>query len=357
MKPTTRVKWFFHMFQWFKSSHSLRKRSGTLELVNQPITKFSGIGANEQICNMKNGLVLIACILLLVSCEKTVNIDVPTREPRLVINGLLEKNRPVEVGVGKSRGVLDPVSYQGSWYEQYVVKTAQAVLYENNVSLDTLVYEPAVYKYRATRNIMFREGYTYTVRATAPGFDMAEANALLPSQSVIAELRFQKNVRTNSSGMTVDEITLKLNDPAAEKNFYLVQVNNSYGNRVYCVGTTDKDIEAIGDETDPLEPDNCFDGGALLMRDDNFNGAQKQLKLTVESFEMAEYTDPSTGNIYRPYVKLYRITEDQFKYVKSYHSYNSAGDNPFAEPVNVYTNVKNGYGIFSLSTVAVDTLR
>jgi Domain of unknown function (DUF4249) len=93
-----------------------------------------------------------------------------------------------------------------------------------------------------------------------------------------------------------------------------------------------------------------------LLSDANFNGKQKLLKVFVEATELRELPDGS-GNIRRPFVRVLRITEDYFKYLRSYNSYLSASDNPFAEPVNVFTNVKNGLGIFALSTTAVDTLR
>ncbi len=296
--------------------------------------------------------------IVFTACEKGVTIDVPQKEPRLVINGLLEKNQLIELGIGKSRGVLDPDNNTGSLQEQYVIKTAIPVVYENNIPIDTLVYQSSDYRYKSLRNKTIRDGFTYTIKVNAPGFTMAEATSILPSQSVIAELRRVRNIRTNGAGEQLDEINIKLNDPAAEKNFYLVQVwGNHFGNPLYCVGTSDKDIESIGEETDPLDPDNCFDGSALLMKDVNFNRTLKHLKLTVASSELVEYTDPSTNRTYRPYVKVYRITEGQFRYIKSYHANINASDNPFAEPVNVFSNVNNGYGIFAVSTVAVDTLR
>lgn len=296
----------------------------------------------------------------LTACEKPVTIEVPQKDPKLVIKGLLAKDETVVVTVGRSRGILDPVSYQNSLVEQYTVKNAVPVIYENGVAIDTLVYNAQDYNYRPRNNSRIRAGFLYTIRVTAQGFTLAEASSLLPSQSVIAEVRRVRNARTNTDGEMMDDVTIKFDDPAGEKNFYLAQVwsanGTMFGNRIYCVSSTDKDLEAIGEDADPLATDNCFDGTALLMKDVNFNGAQKQLKLSVRSFELQDFND-NMGRTHRPYIRLFRITEDEFKYVKSYNNYTTAGDNPFAEPANVFSNVKNGYGIFAVSTVAVDTLR
>lgn len=297
-------------------------------------------------------------VCLLMACEKTIKVDIPERDSRLVINGLLEKNQLLEVKVGKSRGVLEPINNLQPLPEQYTVTTAEVVMYENNVAIDTLVYQPASYSYKTVHNKTVSNGSTYTVKVNAPGFVMAEATSQQPSQSVIAETNIIRHIRNNAEGLPIDEINIKLDDPAGEKNFYLVQVISIYyaGSWTFCIGTKDKDIEAMGDETDPMEQDECFNSFNLLMKDVNFNGTRKHLKLTARSDMLQERTEPS-GNIVRPYVKVYRITEEQFKFLKSYYTHVIAGDNPFAEPSNVFSNVRNGYGIFALSTVAIDTLR
>ncbi|MCX6318151.1 MAG: DUF4249 domain-containing protein [Bacteroidetes bacterium] len=301
-------------------------------------------------------------MVLLSGCEKTVNIDIPQKEPKLVINARLVKNEVFSVSAGRSRGVLSPVNYSSSLIEQYVVKTAAVVVFENGTAIDTLVYQPGDFLYKSVRNTRVQDGKVYTVAVSAAGYTTAQASAAVPSQSVIAGVTRIRNSRTTASGTPQDEITIKLSDPPGERNFYLVQLwgagfGNPFGNSIYCVSTTDKDVEDIGDNTDPFDPDNCYDGGLLLMRDDNFNGGLKQLRLFVDASQLDEYNDPVTHRIYRPYIHVYRISEDEFKYNKSNNAYTNTGDNPFAEPINIFSNVKNGYGIFSLSTVAVDTLR
>ena len=92
------------------------------------------------------------------------------------------------------------------------------------------------------------------------------------------------------------------------------------------------------------------------MKDVNFNGRQKQLKVSVASYMLNDIKYSSRPPS-RPYVKVYQVTEEYFKYIKSLSAYQNSSDNPFAEPVNVYTNIANGYGIFSANTVAVDTIR
>lgn len=309
---------------------------------------------------MKKIVLYTLVAILATACEKTVKVNIPKKDPKLVVNGLLVKGETISMHIGKSRGVLDPDNFTTSLIEQYTVKNAVVVLYENGISIDTLQYRPSDYSYYSPRSRVARDGAKYMIKATAPGFTMtAEALSEVPSQSVIAGVVWNRRVRNDADGYPLDDITIRLNDPAAEKNFYLVQVHGAspytqYG--FFCVSSTDKDLEPTA-ETDPLDPDNCYDSYRMLMKDQNFNGALKQLKLSVASSILESQFNPSTGNMNRAYVKVYRITEDQFRFFKSMDTYDAGSENPFAEPTNVFTNVKNGYGIFSISTVAVDTLR
>lgn len=293
---------------------------------------------------------LFIALIIFSSCEKTVTINIPEKAPRLVVNAILNKNQVIELTVGKSRHILES---NNTSIETYVVKNAVAVIFENNIPIDTLVYQAVDYTYRSSGNKTIREGYNYTVKVTAPGFTVVEATTIVPSQSEIADVKRVKDARVNSFGDQMDEITVTLNDPA-ETNFYLLQfMYPDFGggreHPIICVSTTDKDLEQIGENADPLSTDNCYDGGNLIMRDNNFNGRQKQLRFHIESTQLQERQGPG-GQVKKPYLKLSRITEDYFKYIKSYDVYYNSSDNPFAEPANVFSNVQNGYGIFSVRT-------
>jgi hypothetical protein len=307
----------------------------------------------------KSVFLTLLSIIILSSCEKQVTIEIPEKEPRLTVSGFVGKGEPFGVTVGKSRHILAGDA-SSNWQESYIVKNAVPVIYENGVAIDTLVYQSSR-QYLTVHNKIVRMGYTYTIKVMAPGFKEIEATTIVPTQSEIAGTTIHRRARVNSYGEDMDDIIVKLNDPAGEKNFYLIQVlragyqNAGYG--IGCISTADKDIETMGGESDPMETESCYDASNLLMKDDNFNGRQKQLKLSAYSGALEPWTDHTNGKVYRPFIRVYRVTEEYFKYAKSLGIYANGDDNPFAEPVNVFSNVKNGYGMFSTYTVAVDTLR
>ena len=305
---------------------------------------------------MKKHIYLYTAVLGLafVACERDTKVNIPPHTPRLVLNGIIPENGLFEVRAGKSQGILTPNASS-----QYTVNNAVIVLFENGVAADTLKYDATKFLYTTRTNKRAQLGKTYQLAATAPGFTTAAANSIMPSKPVITRVVFTPNARTTTEGTPLDDLTITFNDPGGEKNYCLIQVMVAFGNNFYfpvnCFFSNDIDIERPPTD-DPLSSNSCLNR-ELLLRDVNFNGRSKQLRISFHAGSAAPYIDPGSGRVFRPYVELQHITEDQFKFLKSRDAYDFAADNPFAEPVLVYSNVKNGYGIFAVHSRAVDSIR
>ena len=92
-----------------------------------------------------------------------------------------------------------------------------------------------------------------------------------------------------------------------------------------------------------------------MLSDVNFNGTIKNLIFYTEAGSLNPQNGP--GGMRRSTVKLLHINKDYYNYIRSLNTYENAADNPFAEPVNLYTNVNNGYGLFTTYARAVDSIR
>ena len=55
-------------------------------------------------------------------------------------------------------------------------------------------------------------------------------------------------------------------------------------------------------------------------------------------------------------VELWSLSESQYYSWKSSFLYHEANNDIYAEPVQLYSNVKNGLGVISASSVARDTI-
>jgi hypothetical protein len=56
------------------------------------------------------------------------------------------------------------------------------------------------------------------------------------------------------------------------------------------------------------------------------------------------------------YVQLHVINEDYFEFLLSLEKYNETYENPFAEPVMVFSNIENGLGLFSSYSTYTDSI-
>jgi hypothetical protein len=254
--------------------------------------------------------------------------------------------------------VLDSINLQ-----DYRVTNAFVQLYENNVLKDTLVYIPSSGKYVVKRNTRPLQGNTYLLKASAPGFTAVEAETITPKPTPIQSISKRMNVKKDAGGNFLDEVKITFTDDASAENYYLFRIRRplfqggtipNYAG-VDCMHSSDRDIEGRNNG-DPIEFETCIDR-EFLMRDKNFNGKIKEVILFIQHTDLDPVFIQSTNRTYKPIIELHSITADHYKYSKSTGAYRDAEDNPFAEPVLVYGNVKNGYGIFVTYNLIRDTIR
>jgi hypothetical protein len=295
---------------------------------------------------------VIVCILF-ASCHKPIDLALPVHEPKLVLHGYVAVDELFEVAIGKSIRGSEEMNGSTSF-----VDNAWVVVYENGLALDSLRYEAQKKRY-SSQSVVAVAGKTYTIKAGADGFPTVEAmaTASLPVNTI--SVTHDKQVRTTYYGEFMDDIKFSFQDVASEKNFYLTALFPSEYGRVglLCVYSSDPAIERTQGNTLPLDESGCIDNDEILFSDKSFNGAIKEFTLSVDSKSMETATDPQ-GNLHRPYLKRYSISEQHYTYFKQSLSAFDNGDFPaIHEPVMVKGNVKNGYGLFVIFSVSTDTLR
>jgi hypothetical protein len=297
-------------------------------------------------------------IFFLTSCEQDVVLDVPKQPVKLVVNGIVRTTTPFRVTIGKTAGVLDSISPQ-----DYRVTNAFVQLYENSVLKDTLVYNTSLGTYAVKRNTRPSPGKIYLLKASASGFNAVEAETTTPNSTPIQSITRRMNVKKDANGNFLDEVKIMFNDDPSAVNYYLFRIRRPQyegGNTInytgiYCMHSNDRDIEGKNNG-DPIEFESCIDN-EFYLRDINFNGKVKEVVLFIQHNYLEPVFIPTSNRYVKPIVELHSITPDQYKYRKSLSAYRDAEDNPFAEPVLVYGNVKNGYGIFAAYDLVRDTIR
>lgn len=285
-----------------------------------------------------------AGIIMFSSCEKEVIIDVPEHQPRLVVNSEVLDDT-IAISVGKSIDVL-----KHKYGTDLYLKNAIVMLETTGKAAEQLKYDESAGYYKATTAV--QPGVEYKIRVSATGFEDASAVTKSPQPVAIKSVQRIKDVRLDMSGMKQDEIRLTFEDDATQDNYYIVRVNigympDSFSNYVgtTCVNTTDPSVESIYDET--IDQNTCIESDGIFLRDDLFNGKTKELRLYITSDMLNPAQIPGVGEVYAT-IELLHVTEEYFKYLKSFRYASINSGNPFAEPTNVYTNITNGFGIFTV---------
>ena len=102
---------------------------------------------------------LIISVFIFVSCEKVIKFDAEVKEPKLVLNALMQADSSLTVHISHSLSVIDIGEIQN-------VQNASVILYDNNENaIETLNYISDGY-YKG--NYIIQPNTEYIIKASAP---------------------------------------------------------------------------------------------------------------------------------------------------------------------------------------------
>lgn len=300
---------------------------------------------------MKRLVVTILIAICISYCTKPGDVTLPPYQAKLVLHGYVAVGDTFKIALGKTMK-LDALQPADSTY----VTNGWMVLYDNNGFLDSLQYKVNERMY-VSGKIVAASGKSYRVRAGAPAFPEVEATAVAPFPIATVSLSHSKGTRRTSGNILLDDVKFGFNDPAGENNFYLAALYGSGGST--CVFTYDPSVEKYSQNLVPFDNGSCIDNKQILFTDKTFNGSLKELTLSTYSTSLVPFTDPSSGTVYRPYLKRYHITEEYYRYFKTAINQDQVFEEgpTLTDPRAAKGNVINGYGLFTVFAVVTDTIR
>lgn len=289
--------------------------------------------------NMKHIIYIIALSSFIFStaCNEdaftnVVEIDIPEHTPLIALSSTVAlQDTSMEVLVSTSASIEN-----GS--EDYeILENATVNVYRNNELWKTLDFDPDSRFFTLDFDeALEANDIVYKLEATATGFETASAEQRFPTAAVLENLEYENDASINSYGERVDQISFDIIDSAGE-DYYLIEAfieeewtNGSVGEyRIWM------------DTTDPLLEDVNY-GNSKLLNDATFDGGKYRVQFTT----WGGYGDDNKKETLK--ISLVKITKDHYLFTRSLSQYQLAQDNPFAEPVVVFDNIENGYGIFKM---------
>jgi hypothetical protein len=276
-------------------------------------------------------------LLLLASCETNEDIvDFPVVEPKLVVNCVFTENQFFEFQISKSLSIIDNAELQ-------YLDNATIRLYENGVLKETIntVSPQSEFYHSSFAPDLNKE---YMIEVSAPSLEDISAKGKLPG---LANLEYISHTITDSGGFYFPgepyqgylegKITVKIHDQAQVENYYMVSIFRY--DTFEIPGSIEVYKEYLYSYSDGSNPavDYYTNRGALI-NDAIFDGQELEITLDFEDYQFKDKQ--------KYFITLYHLSKDLYLYYKTISIYDDNYQNPFGNPVQLYNNIENGYGIF-----------
>lgn len=271
-------------------------------------------------------LSLFAILTSFQSCKKIIDIDLPPADSKVVVNSFFTDGSPIKVNLSKSIGVLDNIIPE--------CNNATIILLINNIKTDTL-YPDNGYYYS---HILAERGKNYSLIVQVPEMDSAFCEDIIPEKKIIQNSVCTDSVLIDEDGFIINELKLDFQD-AAGPSFYEVELSPEDTVNDYMTGLSfRKNTDPVITSTGLLD----YNPRTLIFSDKMFEGKHCSVKIYF-----AYNWDPD----FKLTLFFRSVSESYYKYKEKQVAYLFSLENDIfsgmSEPINLYSNITGGHGIFA----------
>ena len=317
----------------------------------------------------RNTGIILIILLINLSCEQSIEVKLPSVDEKIAVKGLFSTDKILSLKISHSKHIFDTTS-------TFHLDNVVVDFYENKTFIETLENTGSIYrglKFVSTFGFKCNEKSTYSINVYATGFGTAFAENTIPepiqilivdTSTVIAELPdwYFGHLGPYNQIRPLLECRIRFNDLPDVQNYYTLQVEtqsleltiDSLGNNIWSYTGTeqlpyvsyDQIVELLLINEDAKCGWEClYYYNQVCFSDKLIDGEDYELVILLDKELLKGKT----------YFKLYSLSREYYFYKKSVmQSFDSQLD-PFAEPVQIYTNIQNGVGIFAGASVSVDS--
>lgn len=284
-------------------------------------------------------VIAIVFLLSLTACIKEIEFKSKDIKPRLVVNSKIQPDSIFLVNVSHSLNVLDQASIN-------FISNAVVKLYDGNGNFIEDLIHQSEGDYSSPSLLQPQVGNSYRIVVSSGTYESVESSTLIPA-AVASTISDTATVSINNG--EAFKFKIRFTDPTTAGNYYMIKVYQFYYNYIY------DGMGNIIDSTAELNPTwissssiNVEDAGdinttkrALFTRDHLYNGQQAEIEVYIPT-----YWGGSIGNT--SYIlEFSSCTEEYFLYTQSLLKYYETEYDPFAQPVQIFSNINKGIGIFA----------
>ena len=288
---------------------------------------------------MKNSfqyIVLVALVFMMSSCGEdffstTLDIDPPEHTPQVATHAFLNYDtQEIEVLVSETLSITKVDARIGERDDATVNLIADATTELIIPLTDNFI------GFNYKESAILQANDEYTLRVSLPGFEEASSTQKIPTKVTVSDIQFFEDGGIDNDGEDRSAIDIVINDPAGEENFYEIFVlvdSDPDPNKEFFYST-------YADSNDPIVSRGYnYDG--VLLSDASFDGTAKNLRIQMYPTDQQEVDE-------KIWLKVKSVSKDYFQFTKTLERFNELDGNPFATPIQIFTNFDKGVGIFSV---------
>jgi hypothetical protein len=314
---------------------------------------------------MKKYLFLLSITLL--SCQEEITLDLPQAETKLVVQGAIENGFPAYVTLTKNQGYfesIDSITISNLYITDATVSVTRDDGEIRNLTLITqaeidLVEALIGYSITIPPNTI----YIDLEELSSPGFSIANRSYTLDivwnDQSITAETTIPEPTPLDSLWVEQNETADKdfkcdiraiYSDPADQQNNILIKsrrIQHYERNRedtLLCdtINYPDFPLKLVDAGSDVLINGQSFETYFPRPKDNGFpTGKYNSYHTKICDGDTLEFKEDIV------LIKFCQIDEESMKFWRGLIRQVGTNGNPFAEPMNLVSNINNGLGVFT----------
>ncbi|MDQ1086675.1 hypothetical protein QE390_001221 [Siphonobacter sp. SORGH_AS 1065] len=290
---------------------------------------------------------LFMIVFSLTSCVKESDDIIIENDPKLVvecylnptdtdITAIVNENRPIDGPGSGDRGQVNPIL------------NATVFLSDGNREVQLTNAKNNTYTIAASRFALVA-GRTYTLKVTAPGLPATEATCTIPRvpsalSAKDSELTYERD-QTSTYKVYRKRSLSWTNTQTKATQYYLVGSGEGSAYKVKAASGDSTCIKLKNAEVVAFLNENQAAGATYSTQTLNFLVGHA-----------SSATDTKITSTAPRYSFVYHVDKNYYEFYRTIKRQREVGDNPFAEAMPVYSNIKNGLGVFGAYVTQVKSL-
>ncbi len=298
---------------------------------------------------------LIIVIIIFFACQKKVNFNIDYPAAKSAVNCLVNPDSTIKVYLTKSLTPVDTINFKD-------ITNAKIEIFKNGIYeglADTHITpekNPGL-GYYTNPLISFSESDSLKIIISHPDFEKSYAYTSIPQKpstdTDVISYTFEgiENPQVNGYNLNAS-IKISIFDSKNEERYYSVKMYY-YANDLPYLNNKDtiyKDKIHFTINSEKVIKTYNFNEGYIFANKD-FDSNNQTFYLYVE-----DQMNVKSSEFFKLYIVVNSICKDYYLYQKTLKGYYESINNPFGEPVKVYSNINNGYGIFAGYNSVIDTV-